>query len=229
MKRQAIKRILTLSLLAVLLVSMAGLAAGCGKEQALDNTPAPAAADDGGGTPTDTGDASQDKDGDSQDSGSGSGSGSGDEEPKDSTPSDSGSGSGGTDTAPAPATVTIQIQCKLLLGKDLSESGLAPLVPANGILLATTKATLESGETVYDLTRRITREKGIHFSTLGTPELGTLYVEAIGNIYEKAYNSKSGWVYLVNGAKPATSSGLYELKAGDVLVWAYSLDLGNDL
>ena len=54
-------------------------------------------------------------------------------------------------------------------------------------------------------------------------------MEAIGNIYEKAYNSKSGWVYLVNGTKPATSCGLYELKAGDVLVWAYSLDLGNDL
>ena len=229
MKRNSIKRILVLTLLAVLLVTMAGLAAGCGNEDAKDNGTVTAGQDDGSGTSTDTGDASQDKDNNPQDSGNTSGTGSGAEEPKDSTPADSGSGSGGTDAAPPPATVTIQIQCKLLLGKDLSESGLAPLVPADGILLDTVKVALEEGDTVYDLTRRITRAEGIHFSTLGTPELGTLYVEAIGNIYEKAYNSKSGWVYLVNGTKPATSCGLYALKAGDVLVWAYSLDLGNDL
>jgi hypothetical protein len=59
--------------------------------------------------------------------------------------------------------------------------------------------------------------------------MGNLYVAAISNIYEKAYNSKSGWVYLVNGKQPSLGSGLIELKEGDELVWAYSLDLGNDL
>jgi hypothetical protein len=223
MKRNSIKSILVLTLLAVLLVTVAGLAAGCGSEEAKDNGTVTAGQEDGDGTATNPGDSTQDNDGGTQDSGTSTGG----SQDSGGTPSDS--GSGGTDTTPAAQTVTIQIQCKLLLGVDLTDSGLAPLVPGDGILLSTTKVTLEEGDTVYDLTRRITREKTIHFSTLGTPELGTLYVEAIGNIYEKAYNSKSGWVYLVNGTKPSTSCGLYELKAGDVLVWAYSLDLGNDL
>lgn len=223
MKRKSMKRILILALLAVLLVTAAGLAAGCGGEEAKDNGTVTADQGNGDGTTENPGDNTQDSGDNSQDPGTTSGG----SQDSGGTPSDS--GSGGTDPTPAAQTVTIQIQCKLLLDVDLADSGLAPLVPADGILLSTTKVTLQEGETVYDLTRRITREKSIHFSTIGTPELGTLYVEAIGNIYEKAYNSKSGWVYLVNGTKPSTSCGLYELKAGDTLIWAYSLDLGNDL
>ena len=134
-----------------------------------------------------------------------------------------------TETEPADETCTIQINCKLLLDQDLAGTGLETLVPSNGIILPTTKVTLSPGDTVYDITLQITKQKKIHFSTQGSVAGGTLYVEAIQNIYEKAYNSKSGWIFLVNGEKPGISCGSYALKDGDVLVWAYTCDLGNDL
>lgn len=161
------------------------------------------------------------------------------------TDSDTGSGTAGNDgattgdtgsdsnpdTTPAtPAsTCTIQINCKLLVGQDLSGTGLETLVPVDGIILGTTKVTLNPGDTVYDVTLRVTKAKKIHMSSQGSLSLGTIYIEAISNIYEKAYNSKSGWVYLINGTKPGVGCSLQKLKAGDKLVWAYSLNLGNDL
>lgn len=126
-------------------------------------------------------------------------------------------------------TCTIQISCSLLVGKDLTGTGLETLVPANGVILDTTEVTFNPGDTVYDITLRMAKDQKIHMESEGTQAMGNLYVAAIANIYEKAYNSKSGWIYLINGTQPGISSGLQELKNGDQLVWAYSLDLGNDL
>ena len=138
-----------------------------------------------------------------------------------------------SDTTTPPATTTstctIQINCSLLVGKDLNGTVLETLVPADGVILGTTKVTLNPGDTVYDVTLRITKANKIHMASEGTLAMGNLYIAAISNIYEKAYNSKSGWVYLINGAQPGVGSGARELKAGDKLVWAYSLNLGNDL
>jgi Domain of unknown function (DUF4430) len=136
--------------------------------------------------------------------------------------------SGTQDTA-AEKTCTIQINCSLLVGKDLEETGLETLVPEDGVILATTEVTLKPGDTVYDATLQATKANKIHLVSEGSLAMGNLYVAAIANIYEKAYSSKSGWVYLVNGKQPSLGSGLVELEGGDELVWAYSLDLGNDL
>jgi len=141
---------------------------------------------------------------------------------------------GGTTTPPAtPAsTCTIQINCSLLVGKTLTGTGLEgmeTLIPSNGVILGTTKVTLNPGDTVYDVTLRVTKAQKIHMASEGSQAMGNLYISAIANIYEKAYNSRSGWVYLVNGTKPGIGSGVQTLKAGDKLVWAYTLDNGNDL
>lgn len=143
-----------------------------------------------------------------------------------STGNNAGSGTGGTATAD---TCTIQINCSLLAGKDLSGTGLETLVPSNGIILGTTKVTLKPGDTVYDVTLRVTQAQKIHMVTEGSEAMGSIYVSAIANIFEKSYNSRSGWVYLINGVKPAIGSSAQKLKAGDKLVWAYTLDSGNDL
>lgn len=135
----------------------------------------------------------------------------------------------GTEAVPSDKTCTIQINCSLLEGKDLEGTGLETLVPENGVILKTTEVTLNPGDTVYDATLQVTKANKIHLASEGSLAMGNLYIAAISNIYEKAYNSKSGWVYLVNGKQPSLGSGLVELKAGDELVWAYSLDLGNDL
>ena len=137
---------------------------------------------------------------------------------------DSGAKDGAVET-----TCTVQINCSLLLDKDLKGTGLETLVPANGVILDTTKVSIKPGDTVYDVTLKITKEQKIHMESEGSQAMGNLYVAAIANIYEKTYNSKSGWVYLINGSQPGIGSGLQELKAGDQLVWAYSLDMGNDL
>jgi len=162
--------------------------------------------------------------------GTGSGSG-GTTNPVDGTNDGTTNTDNGTTTPPTTtaSTCTIQINCNLLVGKDLTGTGLETLVPANGVILGTTKVTLNPGDTVYDVTLRITKAKGIHMASEGSLAMGNLYVAGISNIYEKAYNSKSGWVYLINGAQPGVGSGVKELKAGDKLVWAYSLNLGNDL
>jgi len=133
-----------------------------------------------------------------------------------------------TDTSVA-ATCTIQINCSLLVGQNLTGTGLETLVPSSGVIMNTTKITLQPGDTVYDVTLRAVKSKKIQMSTQGSAAMGTLYVEAISNIYEKAFNAKSGWIYLVNGKKPSVSCGIEKIKANDKLVWAYSLNLGNDL
>lgn len=124
---------------------------------------------------------------------------------------------------------TIQINCSLLVGEDLTGTGLETLMPEDGVILKTTEVPFQPGETVYDVTLRVTKEQKIHMASEGSLAMGNLYIAAISNIYEKAYNSKSGWVYLINGIQPGVGSGVKELEAGDKLVWAYSLDLGNDL
>lgn len=126
-------------------------------------------------------------------------------------------------------TCTIEINCNLLVGKDLSGTGLETLVPANGEILKTTEVTFSEGETVYDVTLQVTKTLKIHMASEGSQAMGNLYIAAISNIYEKAYNSKSGWVYLMNGVQPGLGSSKTELQDGDKLVWAYSLDNGNDL
>jgi len=141
----------------------------------------------------------------------------------------SGCGKGKEEVKETSGTCTIQINCGLLLDKDLNGTGLEELVPDDGLILDPTEVALNPGDTVYDVTRRITKEQKIHMSSQGSSSTGTLYIEAISNIYEKAYNSKSGWVYFVNGERPGISCGLAQLKKGDQVVWAYSLDLGNDL
>lgn len=188
-----------------------------GNQDVVD-TPTDNGANDNSGTDSSSKDGNSDNTGTNSDSGD-----------DDGTTTNTGDSGTNAETT-TPSTVTIQINCKLLVGlEDLSEKGLDTLVPADGILLPTTKVTLNPGETVYDLTLRVTKAQKIHMASEGSQAMGNLYIAAIANIYEKAYNSKSGWVYLINGAKPGIGSGIQTLKAGDKLVWAYSLNLGNDL
>jgi hypothetical protein len=111
----------------------------------------------------------------------------------------------------------------------LTGTGLESLVSESGVILENTAVSINPGDTVYDVTLKVTKAQKIHMVSEGSLAMGNLYIAAISNIYEKAYNSKSGWVYLINGVQPGIGSGAKELKAGDELVWAYSLNLGNDL
>lgn len=55
------------------------------------------------------------------------------------------------------------------------------------------------------------------------------YVVGIDGLEEFDYGSQSGWMYSVNGVFPNYSAGEYILKAGDNVVWSYTVDLGYDI
>ncbi|MGN0073089.1 MAG: DUF4430 domain-containing protein [Coriobacteriales bacterium] len=55
------------------------------------------------------------------------------------------------------------------------------------------------------------------------------YVSSINGLAEKQCGPLSGWMYSVDGVFPQVSCGKFVLEDGAVLVWAYTLDMGEDL
>lgn len=55
------------------------------------------------------------------------------------------------------------------------------------------------------------------------------YVSSINGLAEKQGGPLSGWMYSVDGVFPQVSCGAFALEDGAVLVWAYTLDMGEDL
>ncbi|MGN0078400.1 MAG: DUF4430 domain-containing protein [Coriobacteriales bacterium] len=55
------------------------------------------------------------------------------------------------------------------------------------------------------------------------------YVSSINGLAEKQCGALSGWMYSVDGVFPQVSCGKFQLEDGAQLVWAYSLDMGDDL
>ncbi len=117
----------------------------------------------------------------------------------------------------AVGSVTISISCELV-------AGTADYIPENGIILEPTVIEISQGDTVYDVTVAAARAMSI---PLDTSE-GS-YVRGIDYIYELDYGDLSGWVYIVNGALPSVGCGEYTLSDGDVIEWAYTLSLGDDV
>ena len=54
---------------------------------------------------------------------------------------------------------------------------------------------------------------------------GGVYVEGIGDLYEKDYGGTSGWKYKVNGSCPSAACSNYNLNEGDTLVWYYAMSM----
>ncbi len=56
-----------------------------------------------------------------------------------------------------------------------------------------------------------------------------VYVSSISGLAEFQCGGGSGWMYSVDGVFPNVSCGKYTLKGGEKIVWAYTLDVGEDL
>ena len=54
---------------------------------------------------------------------------------------------------------------------------------------------------------------------------GGVYIEGIGDLYERDYGGTSGWKYKVNGTCPSVACSSYTLKEGDTLVWYYAMSI----
>ena len=85
----------------------------------------------------------------------------------------------------------------------------------------------EEGETVFDLLCRIRDTYKLQMEYTGSN--GGQYIQGINNLYEFDGGRWSGWMYCVNSWYPNYGCGQYKVKAGDVIEWNYTCDLGLDL
>ena len=126
-------------------------------------------------------------------------------------------------------TVTITIRCDTAVNNGMHLEGKwAGIVPASGCILPVTTVEIEDGQTVFDVLAYVCSKYKIHMSYRGGTASGC-YVEGINNLYEFDGGRWSGWMYCVNKWYPNYGCGVYYVKAGDVIEWNYTCDLGLDL
>jgi len=127
-------------------------------------------------------------------------------------------------------TCTLEIRCDTLLDDlDRLTEAKARLIPADGVLFAKTETEFQSGDTVFDVFRRLLREEKLHFEYVDAKAYGSVYIEGIGNIYEFDCGPQSGWMFNVNGVHPGLGCSAYTLADGDAILFQYTCDLGADI
>ena len=112
---------------------------------------------------------------------------------------------------------------------DKFDSAKKSLLPEDGVLVSTRSIPFKEGSTVFDALLAVTKDQRVHMEYVSTPLYKSNYIEGIANIYEMDAGPLSGWMYKVNGVFPNVGCGRYELKAGDVIEWIYTCDLGRDI
>lgn len=119
---------------------------------------------------------------------------------------------------------SITITCQEVFSHmdKLSESA-KKVIPQDGIILNGTFA-FEEGETVFDLLKRVCKEKEIHLDYAFTPLYSSYYIKGIHNLYEFDCGDESGWMYSVNGKDPGCGSNKYKLAKGDQVVFNYTCE-----
>lgn len=138
--------------------------------------------------------------------------------------------SGGNTTAETKNQCTIAIDCKTILNNtEKLNTAKKSFVPSDGVILATTTVTFNEGDTVFDVLKKVTREKGIQMEFEESPMYGSVYVEGIANLYEFDCGDLSGWEYCVNDWYPNYGCSNYVLENGDVILWRFTCNLGKDL
>jgi len=127
-------------------------------------------------------------------------------------------------------TVTISIRCDTILNNlHLFDQNKLSILPADGIILTTTTVSFTKGESVFDVLRRITRDRRIHLDFTLVPAFNNAYIRGIHNIYEFDAGPLSGWMFRVNGELQTVGSSAVILRDGDIIEWLYTVDLGRDL
>lgn len=127
-------------------------------------------------------------------------------------------------------TCTLSVRCDTILNNmDLLDKDKWELVPEDGVIFATATVTFYEGESVLNILQREMKKAGIQMEFSNVPMYNSAYIEGINNLYEFDVGELSGWMYKVNGWFPNYGCSRYQLKAGDVVEWAYTCDLGKDV
>jgi len=127
-----------------------------------------------------------------------------------------------TSTAkPDQNTVSFEIQCKKILDKqEYWKEGIEEIIPKSGVFYSG-RCSFTSGETVYDLLKRICKEEKIALDSSYTVMYDSYYIRGIGNLYEFDCGSESGWKYAVNDVIPNVGSNQYKVQSQDRIVFYY--------
>ena len=133
-------------------------------------------------------------------------------------------------------TVTLSVRCDTLLDNiDKLDVEKHELVPEDGVIFAAATVTVYEGESVFNVLQREMRRAKIHMEFVNTPIYNSAYIEGINNLYEFDGGELSGWMYSVTPSDtgqrwfPNYGCSRYQLKAGDVIEWIYTCDLGRDI
>lgn len=127
-------------------------------------------------------------------------------------------------------TCTMTVECKSILDHmDEFNTDKLEVLPEDGVIIARAEFGFNEGETVYDVLRRVTREKGVLMEASYTPVYDSAYVEGINNIYEFDCGPLSGWTYSVNGKYPNFGCSGYKLSDGDEILWHYTCEFMPEL
>ena len=101
-----------------------------------------------------------------------------------------------------PAACTISIDCQTILDNigDLKETK-KEFVPEDGWILPEMEVKFTTGDTVFDILKKICGEKNIQLSSKYTPLYKSYYVEGINQLYEFDCGKNSGWMesFLIMG------------------------------
>jgi hypothetical protein len=127
-------------------------------------------------------------------------------------------------------TCTLSVRCDTILD---NMKYLAPekveLAPEDGVIFPAVEVTFYEGESVFNILQREMKKAKIHMDFRNTPLYNSAYIRGINNLYEFDCGELSGWMYKVNGWFPNYGASRYQLKAGDVVEWVYTCDLGRDV
>ena len=125
---------------------------------------------------------------------------------------------------------TISISCGTVLNNmDKLDDDLLDIIPSDGKILSEVSVEFKSGESVFDVLKRVCADKKIHMEFSYNSVYDSAYIEGINNLYEFDCGANSGWMYKVNGWVPNYGCSKYSLKDGDVIEWVYTCNLGYDV
>ncbi len=133
------------------------------------------------------------------------------------------SGCRGTENLPEQTkTCTVFVSCSAVLGKmDTLRPEQREFIPENGVMLAEQEVSFAEGETALEVLTKTLKKEKIHFETEQMVGYDSMYIKAIGNLYEFDCGGNSGWTYTVNGASPDCGADRYVVQEGDSVAWNY--------
>lgn len=147
-----------------------------------------------------------------------------------------------TQTTSAKKYCTVRIECKTIydnIGK--LKGGKKAFLPTNGIILDNVQVEFSGSESAFDVIKKACEENvctdncqyckanGVQIEYTYTPAFNNYYIEGIHQIYEKDCGTQSGWMYSVNGAFPDVGTSSYTVSPGDVIVFAFTCNMGEDI